>query len=247
MNIYDFGPIAAVLDAAYRVVLQLSNTLVPLAGTASAALAIVLVTIIVRTALIPVGVSQARAARIRTRLAPRIAELRRRYGTRPDELRRKLAELYSAENASPLAGCLPLLAQAPVISLIYGLFSHPVISGHANALLTGTLNGVPLGSSFAGAVAGGALGWPTITAFAALLAVLVAVALLSRRFLGLPQAATTRGSATDPASSRVAAALSYAPLLTAVFALFLPLAAGIYLATTTTWTLAERLILNGVV
>ena len=59
-----------------------ADLLEPFAGVASAAAAIVLVTLLVRAALIPVGVSQAKAERTRARLAPRIAELRRRTRTR---------------------------------------------------------------------------------------------------------------------------------------------------------------------
>ncbi|MGO3886374.1 MAG: hypothetical protein ACTJHU_08760, partial [Mycetocola sp.] len=38
--------------------------------------------------------------------------------------------------------------------------------------------------------------------------------------------------------------MSFLPFLTAVIAAFIPLAAGIYMLTTTTWTLGERLILR---
>ncbi|APZ33564.1 hypothetical protein BOH66_04210 [Microbacterium aurum] len=49
--------------------------------------------------------------------------------------------LYRAEGASPLAGCLPLLIQAPVVGLLYSVFLHRMIDGHANELLTQTLAG----------------------------------------------------------------------------------------------------------
>ena len=144
MDIFSFPPIATLFGAAYRAMLALVDLLSPLAGTAAAALAIVFVTVLVRTALIPVGVSQARAAQTRARLAPELRELQRRYAKSPQRLQQETAHLYKRENASPFAGCLPLLIQAPVVGLIYSLFIHPVINGVPNELLAAHLWNVPL-------------------------------------------------------------------------------------------------------
>jgi YidC/Oxa1 family membrane protein insertase len=147
MDIYTFGPIAAVLDAAYAVLHNLTLFITPVTAANSAGAAIVILTLVLRLCLIPVGVSQARAARMRQRLAPRLTELRRRFGSDPERFQRETMALYKAENASPVAGCLPLLVQAPVLSVVYGLFVLGDINGHANELLAGGLFGSPLGSS----------------------------------------------------------------------------------------------------
>ena len=62
MDIYAFPPIAAILDAAYGALTALSAALEPLAGTAASASAVILVTLLIRALLIPVGISQAKAA-----------------------------------------------------------------------------------------------------------------------------------------------------------------------------------------
>ncbi len=89
MDLYAFPPIAALLDGAHALLMGLADLLEPLAGAASAAAAVVLVTLLVRAALIPVGISQAKAERTRARLAPRIAELRRRHANDPERLQRE--------------------------------------------------------------------------------------------------------------------------------------------------------------
>ena len=61
LDLYSFAPVAAVLDFAYSGLSWLSAALSPIAGTAATALAIVALTLIVRTALIPAGVAQMRA------------------------------------------------------------------------------------------------------------------------------------------------------------------------------------------
>lgn len=239
MNIYAFGPIATVLDAAYGVLTSLTLFVHPLAGSAAGAVAVVLLTLLVRAVLIPVGVSQARADRTRRRLAPRIAELQHRYRTNPELLRRKMTELYAAESASPLAGCLPLLAQAPVLSIVYGLFIQPTINAHPNALLSATLLGVPLGSRLPGILSAGSLTPGAATVFGAVIVLIAAVAYCSRRLLR--QAAPPTASPGNPA---LAGVLSFAPFGTALAAAFVPLAAALYLLVTVAWTLAERLTLR---
>lgn len=259
MNIYAFGPIAAVLDLAYAVLHNLTLFLTPVAAADAGALAIVLVTIALRLLLIPVGVSQARAQQVRQRLAPRLAELRRRHGASPERLQRETAALYAAENASPLAGCLPLLVQAPIVSIVYGLFVLGEINGHGNALLDGTLLGSPLGTSiltgfFTGS---GAAATPAVLLVGGgVLAVLLGAQLLSRRLM-LAQAATGAPAPapgatavapgapalTPGAQAAMTGALSWLPLISVLFAAFVPLAAALYLTVSAVWGVSERALL----
>ncbi|QEO14270.1 YidC/Oxa1 family membrane protein insertase [Agromyces intestinalis] len=247
MNLYAFPPIAAVIDGAYAVLAWLASTLEPLAGAGSAALAVVVLTLAVRAALIPTAISQARAERARMRLAPKLAELQRRHAKNPEKLQRAMMDLYAREKVSPLAGCLPTLVQAPVISVVYALFILPTINGHANAMLAHTMFGVPLGSSFAGAVAGGTLTPALVAVTVALVAIALVVGELTRRMARAGAAVTpaptaAAGSAPGLAAlTRVAAVL---PFLTAVIVPFVPLAAGLYLAVTITWTLGQRIVLR---
>ncbi len=266
MNIYAFGPVAAALDGAYSVVLFLSAALVPVAGADAAALTVVLITVLVRLVLIPVGVSQARAQRMRRRLAPRIAELRRRHGSNPERLQRETMALYASENASPLAGCLPLVIQAPILSLIYGLFLLPTINGHPNELLGHTLFGAPLGTSFATALSSGTDPVGVVVS-TIILALIAGIALLSRRqalrsalavapasgagagagaaaFGGAPDGGALAAFAPGGSAARI---LSWLPLITVVFAAFVPLAASLYLLVTTAWTFGEREVLRRVI
>jgi YidC/Oxa1 family membrane protein insertase len=239
MNVYDLPPVSAALDAASSLVTALTQALEPLAGGQSTAAAIVLVTLLVRLALIPVGISQGRAERTRRRLAPLLRELQRKHAKSPEALQRATMKLYADEKASPFAGCLPVLIQAPVVSLLYGLFIHPDIAGHGNALLEAQLLGAPLGSSFASVLAAG--GTAHLPVFVALLAVIAIVSALSRR-----AASQQAGPAASPELARLTGALSWLPFLTVIVGALVPLAATTYLALTTTWTLCERMIVRRV-
>ena len=249
MDLYALPPIAALLDGAHALLMGLAALLEPLVGAGSAAAAVVLVTVLVRVALITVGVSQAKAERTRARLAPRIAELRRRHANDPERLQRELLGLYSAEGTSPMAGCLPLLVQAPIVGVIYALFILPTIAGHPNALLEQQLAGVPLGSSLAGSIVSGTLDPGAAVVFAVVIGSIALFGELTRRAFR-PQPAA--GAASDPATGPVAVLGSAGMLrtigllqfLTAVIAVFVPLAAALYLLVTVAWTLGQRLVLR---
>jgi len=241
VDLYSVAPVAALLQAAVAAVTALSSALAPLSGASSTALVIVLVTLLLRAALVPVGRAQVRAEFVRRRLAPTLRDLQRRYRADPALLSRKTAELYAAEKASPLAGCLPTLLQAPIVSTVYALFVLASINGQPNPLLAQELGGVPLGTSFLAFLGATPNFWPGLVLFGALLAVIAMTAGFSRRLAA--RYASPVVPAAQPAATRLAALLSWLPFLTVGFASLVPLAATLYLAVSTAWTLVERGIL----
>lgn len=238
MDPFSFPPLATLLEGAYRLLDGLISLIHPIAGTSSAALAILILTGLVRALLVPVGVSQVKAEGTRRRLYPQLIELQRRHRKDPVTLQQKTAELYRAENSSQFAGFLPALAQAPVLSVVYTLFVRTSIDGHANALLDHQLFSAPLGGSF---LQIGADGIGSILVYLVLFAVLAMVAAISRHI-------ALRLQLIDPAAPTSAAtltrALSWLPFATIVFAAIVPLAAALYLAASATWTLGERMLLR---
>jgi YidC/Oxa1 family membrane protein insertase len=226
---YSFPPIAAMIGILHTVVTGLISIFDPVLGAMSATAAILALVIAVRALLIPLGYAQVRAEQIRTRLAPAVREIRRKYHKDPQRLRRELAVLYAREQTTPLAGCLPALVQAPVFTVLYGLFLVPEINGELNSLLGQTLAGVPLGAHVADVISG------TGTAvFVVLFALLGLVAWETRRIA--PRIDT-------PGAGLV----SWLPFGTLMVAAFVPLAAGIYLLASTAWTVGERVTLRRVV
>lgn len=240
MDIFAFPPLTALLDAAYGALAGLASLLEPFAGASSAALAVVLVTLLVRALLIPVGFSQARAEQTRARLAPRMRELQRRHKENPERLQKEMLELYRSENTSPFAGMLPVLAQAPIVGLLYTLFIRPEIAGHPNDLLTHDLFGAPLGTSLVSSVFGGTASPSTLLVFGVLIVIMLVVADITRRVF-TPAPVEGDSPLNSATMLRVTSALHY---LTAVFAVFVPLAAALYLTVTVVWTLVQRALLR---
>ncbi|GAA2241334.1 YidC/Oxa1 family membrane protein insertase [Kitasatospora cystarginea] len=207
----------ALLDPAVHLA---HDAVAALAAFLPTALAVVVFTLCVRLALHPLARAAARGHKAQARLAPRIAELRRKHAAQPEKLQSALAELYRAERVSPVAGCLPALAQAPFFSVMYRLFTTP------DDLLHHTVFGVPLGLHV-----GAAHGQGQLLVFGLLYAALAGVGFLSFR--------SARRSVTDPTAPG-AALMPYLSFGTVLFAALVPLAAGIYLLTTTAWSVAER-------
>lgn len=241
MDPFDLPPVAAALEAAYSALIALSTALTPIAGASAAALAVVAITLAVRALLIPVGVAQARAEQTRFRLAPRLRALQRRWKGDPERLQRELQRLYRDENASPFAGILPMLLQAPILGILYAVFVRTTIAGHPNALLDQTVLGVPLGSSLAGSIVGGSAEPVAFLVFGALILLLVVVAELTRRFLRMP---SPPRDAEAPAPAIPSGLLGALQFTAAAVAAFVPLAAGLCLVVTVAWTLVQRLLLR---
>ena len=254
MDLYAFPPIAALLDGAHAVLMGFADLLEPLVGVSSAAAAVVLVTLLVRAALIPVGISQAKAERTRARLAPRLAALRRKHQKNPELLQREMMSLYRSEGTTPLAGCLPMLVQAPVVGIIYALFILPTIAGHPNDLLTHTFFGVPLGSSLAGSIASSAVTPDVALVFGAVIVMIAAIGEVTRRVFSpttTSSPTSSHGSGTGASGSPLENPAAHGLLgllqfITAVIAVFVPLAAGLYLLVTVAWTLGQRMLLRRV-
>lgn len=225
---YSFPPLAMAIGILYTVVTGLATTFTPLLGSASAATAIIALTVAIRLVLLPLGYAQVRGEQARAALLPQVQKLRHKYRGNPERLHQELTALYRREGTSPLAGCLPALAQAPVFMMLYGLFLTTEIGGRPNELLTDTLAGVPLGSHLLDAAAA-----THLAVFGVLLALLALVAYVSRR--------TMPPIGTEAPGAGVIRLLPFGTLLVAAV---VPLAAGLYLLTTTAWTVTERTLLR---
>ena len=83
---------------------------------------ILVLTLMVRAALLPLVVRQYRSMRQMQVLAPQIKEMQRKYKGDKKKQQEELMRLYQENNANPFASCLPLVAQIPVfLGLYYGL------------------------------------------------------------------------------------------------------------------------------
>jgi len=232
------GFLSAPMGVAYHLLFTLAHLLAPLPGGLATAAAIVLFTMAVRLLLSPLSFAALRGQAGIAALQPRAAELRARFGHQPDRLQRELAALYQAESGTLLAGCLPLLIQLPFFSVMYRLFLSKTVAGAPNALLTRNLLGAPLGSHWlTGAGPLSVHGLVFLGLFALLALACFAIGRMSKSVSGLAVPAPGEASSGAGPAALLGRVLPY---VTVILAAFVPLAAGLYLLTTTAWTAAER-------
>ena len=267
-----FGFLGVAVGAAYHVVSAYAQVLAPLTGSLATVAAIVAFTMTVRLLLLPLSLSAARGQASQARLLPQVTELQKRHAGQPDRLRIELAALYQRENASALAGCLPALIQLPFFSVMYRLFLDHTVNGAPNGLLRHNLLGVPLGSHLLSGAGPFSAQGAVFLGLLALIAVVAWISARAARHAAAPGGAAQSGGSLQPGKTAQpgkavqpgktnrpgaaaqsggaapAAALGWLtrvlPYLTIVIAAATPLAAGIYLLTTTAWTTAERALLR---
>jgi YidC/Oxa1 family membrane protein insertase len=93
------------------------------------AAAIITLTIIVRTLLLPLAVKQIRSMRDTQRLQPEVARLRQKYKNDRQKQMAEIQQLYQREGINPMASCLPMVAQMPVfIGMYQGLRQLPHVA-----------------------------------------------------------------------------------------------------------------------
>ena len=87
-------------------------------------LAIILLTLVVKALFYPLSAASYRSMAKMRVLAPKMQQLKERYGEDKQRMQVELMKLYQTEKINPLGGCLPILVQIPVfISLYYALIA----------------------------------------------------------------------------------------------------------------------------
>jgi YidC/Oxa1 family membrane protein insertase len=115
---------------------------------ASWGLSIILLTIVVRAALLPLAVKQFRSMQSLQRIAPHLKVLQEKYKDDKQRLQQETMKFYQEHKVNPFASCLPLVAQLPVfLSLFYMLRKDLRVDICPAINPPGTSNPVPCGST----------------------------------------------------------------------------------------------------
>lgn len=81
--------------------------------------AIVLLTLVVKTAFFPLQAASYRSMANMKKVTPKLQQLRERYGNDRVKMNQAMMELYKTEKINPLGGCLPVVVQIPVFIALY--------------------------------------------------------------------------------------------------------------------------------
>ena len=98
-------------------------------------LAIVLITIIVKGAMYWLTKKQYESMAKMRNLAPKMQQLKDRFGDDRQKMSHAMMELYKKEKVNPMGGCLPLLLQMPIFLALYWVLLESVELRHAEFYL----------------------------------------------------------------------------------------------------------------
>lgn len=86
-------------------------------------LAIVVVTIIARLILLPLNIKQLKSTKAMQEIQPDLKELQEKYSSKDAQTQQKLQQetmaLFQKHGVNPLAGCLPIFIQMPILIAMY--------------------------------------------------------------------------------------------------------------------------------
>ncbi len=98
-------------------------------------LAIIIITLIVKGAMYPLTKAQYTSMAKMRELAPKMAQLKERFGDDRQKMSQATMEMYRKEKVNPAGGCLPLLIQMPIFLALYWVFLESVELRHAPFML----------------------------------------------------------------------------------------------------------------
>lgn len=99
-------------------------------------LSILVMTIIIRFLILPLSLKQYRSSRAMQALQPQLMKLRDKYKNDPQKYQQEMMKIYQEHNINPLAGCLPILIQMPILLALYNaIMYNPDIRGEHSQFL----------------------------------------------------------------------------------------------------------------
>ncbi|KAL6847911.1 hypothetical protein ACP4OV_022039 [Aristida adscensionis] len=241
-----FGFISDALEVVLKVLKDgLSAVHVPY----SYGFAIILLTIIVKAATLPLTKQQVESTLAMQNLQPQIKAIQQRYAGNQERIQLETARLYRQAGVNPLAGCLPTLATIPVWIGLYQALSNVANEG----LLTEGFFWIPSlgGPTTIAARQSGAgvswlfpfvdghppLGWHDTIAYLVLPVLLVASQYVSMEIMKPPQS-------DDPSQKNTQLVLKFLPFMIGYFSLSVPSGLSIYWFTNNVLSTAQQIWLR---
>lgn len=201
--------------------------------------AIIVLTIIIRLALLPSSIRVLEhQARMRA-LQPKLNALKDSHGHDRAAHSKAIMELYAAEKVSPFASCLPTLIQIPVFLVLYQVFIHGLSTDQFNLLYSFTPHLDTINTAWFGLDLTKAEPYvmPIIAAGLQFL-----VARQTQQLMPVPAAPSKggKGGAEDMGQMMSKQMLLIAPVMTYFITLRVPAALGLYWIATTLFMFLQQ-------
>ncbi len=221
----------------------LGSLLHVLAGVGNYALAIILLTVIVRGAMFPLSRKAALNAQKMQELAPELKKITEKYKDDMEGRLKAQRELQKRVGFNPMAGCLPMFLQLPIFIGLYRTLSvdielrqQPVFAGWDWASnLAGPDMMTYWGDWLWGYLSGRGTGW--LGPYFNILPVIVVLLFLAQQKLFMPPA-------TDEQTAMTQKMMNIMTLMMGLFFFRVPAGLCIYFITSSLWGIGERILVK---
>ncbi|KAJ4970595.1 hypothetical protein NE237_003694 [Protea cynaroides] len=241
-----FGFISETMEAVLKV---LEDGLTAVHVPYAYGFAIILLTVLVKVATLPLTQKQVESTMAMQNLQPKIKAIQERYAGNQEKIQLETSRLYRKAGVNPLAGCLPTLATIPVWIGLYQALSNVANEG----LLTEGFFWIPSlgGPTTIAARQNGSgvswlipfvdghppLGWYDTAAYLVLPVLLVVSQYVSMEIMKPPQT-------NDPSQKNTLLVFKFLPLMIGYFSLSVPSGLSIYWFTNNVLSTAQQVWLR---
>ncbi|WJG09455.1 membrane protein insertase YidC [Aliiglaciecola sp. LCG003] len=122
----DYGPLWMISQVLFTLLQWIQSIVI------NWGLAIIVITIIVKGAMYPLTKKQYESMAKMRNLAPKMAQLKERFGDDRQKMSQAMMEMYKKEKVNPMGGCFPLLLQMPIFLALYWVLLESVELRHAD-------------------------------------------------------------------------------------------------------------------
>lgn len=216
--------------------------------TGNFGVAIILMTVIIRTVLIPFTLPTLRSQQKMRKLKPEIDALKKKHKGDTKQLQLAQMELFKQHNINPLAGCIPYIAQFVVLIALYNVLSSFVTK-------VGQM-GVSINTSFLFfdlAVPDRSLVIPIVSALTQLVLSLMILPGVEKHDLISNTASSKKmkeenkkeTDSQEMAESMQKQMVFMMPIMTGIISYQFPAGLGVYWITTTIYSIAQQWMISG--
>jgi YidC/Oxa1 family membrane protein insertase len=214
-------------------------------------LSVVMLTVVMRAAMIPLFVKQIKATRGQQLIQPEIQAIQAKYKGKTDPasreaLSRETMALYKENGTNPFSSCLPILLQSPIFFALFRVLNAigPIAYGERDGIgpITQSLAFDIQGSSFFGARLSDTFmatdSWPTRIVIIVLILLMSASTFYTQRQLtrkNMPAA-----SLQGPAANMQKMMLYVFPLIFMISGVNFPVGVLIYWTVTNLWSMGQQ-------
>lgn len=97
-------------------------------------LAVILLTVIIKTLVLPFSIKSVKSTRRMQEFQPMIKKVQEKYKGDPQKANAEVMKIYKENNISMTGGCLPMLIPLPILMALYYTFMAPAILEQINGL-----------------------------------------------------------------------------------------------------------------